>query len=244
LHALPKNGLALLNANNLYVQKLLKKTKKNVLLYGTTTTRKKMKVSIIAKNVQVEKNGITFTVGFNSKFFRLHTPLLGGHHVENILPAIYLANYLGMKQTDIIHAVQSLTPLQKTMKKFTTQDGVILIDDSFNASPESVVAAATYLTTYSHKKIFVLMPLIELGKRGKEYHYHIGEVLANNDYLFLTNKNFYKDIQEGIQRKNGKCKVYVMTPEKISQRITEIAKKGDVVLFEGKEAGNALTKLL
>ena len=88
------------------------------------------------------------------------------------------------------------------------------------------------------------MPLIELGKRGKEYHYHIGEVLANNDYLFLTNKNFYKDIQEGIQRKNGKCKVYVMTPEKISQRITEIAKKGDVVLFEGKEAGNALTKLL
>jgi UDP-N-acetylmuramoyl-tripeptide--D-alanyl-D-alanine ligase len=244
LHALPKKGLALLNANNPYVQKLLKKTKKNVLLYGTTVTKKGKANSIIAKNVHVERNGISFTVEFHKKLFHLHTPLLGGHHVENILPAVYLAHYLGMKERDITNAVLSLTPLPKTMKKFTTQEGVILIDDSFNASPESVVAAATYLTTYSHKKIFVLMPLIELGKKAKEYHYHIGEVLASNDYLFLTNKNFYKDIRQGIHKKNGKCKVYVMTPDKISQRISEITKKGDVVLFEGKEAGNVLTKLL
>lgn len=173
-----------------------------------------------------------------------HTSLLGEHNVENILPAIYLAHYLGLSSEEIKKGVESLTPMPKTMKKFTTQDGVIFVDDSFNASPESVMAAAKYMKLYTKKKIFVLNPLIELGKKAKQYHKNIGEELAQFDYLFLTNKNFLSDIQKGIEEKGGVCQAIVMSKEKIAENISSIAKKGDVVLFEGKETSAILSKLL
>lgn len=244
LQALPRNGLALCNANSPYMERLYNQTKKKTILYGTMERRNKRSVDVLASNISVEKNGISFTAKIKRKVLKLHTALLGAHNVENILPAIYLAKHLGMNDQEIVKAVEKLTPLPKTMKKFTTQEGHILIDDSFNASPESVIAAARYLEVYHHKKLFVLMPLIELGKKAKTYHYEIGKVLGKCDYVFLTNKNFYKDIQKGIQDSKGKCEIIVANSSIIADKIPGIAKKGDVILFEGKEAGTVLSKLL
>ena len=244
LHALPKGGISLVNANNDLVEDLIKKSKRKVLLYGTQASRNGKKVGLVAKNITVEKNGISFSVLLANKTLRFHTQLLGRHHIENILPAIYLAKILKMKDKEIVDGVESLTPFSKTMKKFTTQEGVILIDDSFNASPESVFAAADYLSIYQKKKIFVLMPLIELGKKASEYHYRIGKALAFCDFLLLTNKNFYKDIVRGVREKKGKCQVIVGRADRLTLKLSELTKKGDVVLFEGKEAGIILSKIL
>lgn len=244
IQSLPRNGLALFNANSPYMDRLYNKTKKQTILYGSLDKGNKKHVDIVASHVVVEKNGISFKVKMNRKIMTLHTKLLGAHNVENILPAIYLANYLRMNDQEIIRAVEKLTPLPKTMKKFTTQDGLVLIDDSFNASPESVIAAAKYLHVYNHKKIFVLMPLIELGRKAKNYHYEIGKTLGICDYVFLTNKNFAKEIKKGIVDAKGKCKLLIASSSVIADKIPEIAKKGDVILFEGKEAGLVLGRLL
>lgn len=244
INALPRDGFALFNANSPFMEKLYKFTRKEKVLYATDKIKNKRAIDVLASDIKVEKNGIDFTVKIGKKSFILHAPLLGEHNIENILPAIYLADYLGMSQKEIVKAVHTLVPLPKTMKKFTTQQGVTLVDDTFNASPESVLAAANYLKVYSRKKIFVLMPLIELGRKAKEHHYAIGQALANCSYLFLTNKNFLNEIQKGITDRKGVCRVVVGKPEEIAHRIGQIASNGDVVLFEGKEAGNILSKLI
>lgn len=242
--ALPRDGVALFNANSPFMDRLYKFTRKEKILYATEKIKRKRSIDVLASNIRVERNGIDFQVKIGKKSFSLHAPLLGEHNVENILPAIYLADYLGMKQKEIVKAVHTLVPLPKTMKKFTTQQGVTLVDDTFNASPESVLAAASYLHVYNRKKIFVLMPLIELGGKAKEHHHAIGQALAQCNYLFLTNKNFAKEIQKGIADKKGKCKVITDRLDAIAQQISEITTSGDIVIFEGKEAGSVLTKLL
>jgi guanylate kinase len=79
---------------------------------------------------------------------------------------------------------------------------------------------------------------------GKKRHEEIGEKLANIDYLFLTNKNFNNEIRKGIMRKNGRVKVITGTYQYLADSIREILKKGDTILFEGKEAGIVLKQLL
>ncbi len=182
-------------------------------------------------------------IGKRKAYFK--TTLLGEHVVENILPAIYIGLMLGMSIKQIQQAVLELLPLPKTMSKITLQNNIVVIDDTFNASPESVLSAVSYARLYKrNKKIFILTPLIELGKRARERHVQIGKELGNCDYLFLTNKNYYKEILEGINSESSKCIVSVGTSVRIAQEIQSIARSGDVVIFEGKEAGNILSLLL
>jgi len=67
-------------------------------------------------------------------------------------------------------AVAHLIPPPKTMTKKVLTNGVTLVDDTFNASPESVMAAITYMESYDKKKFLILTPLIELGEHAKQRH--------------------------------------------------------------------------
>lgn len=244
IHALPKDGIALFNGNSDGAYKLYKKTKKKKILYKCTANASAVKANFSATTILVKENKIVFTLHFKAKTIRMKTPLLGAHMVENVLPAIYIAHFLGLSMTKIKRDVAHLTPPAKTMVKIEHR-GITLIDDTFNASPESVFAAANYMSIYKKKKIIVLMPLLELGSNAKKRHIELGECLAKIcDYLFLTNNNFYTEIMSGVNRKESNCKLFVAQPLEIVKQLQTIEKKGDVILFEGKEAAAVLNRLL
>lgn len=245
IHALPgKTGLALFNGNNPISAKLYTKTKKNKILYKSLDISGDNKIDMAATNTQVNKDGVSFDVIIKGRKQHFKTSLLGSHMVENILPGIYIAEYLKVSLPAIKKAVAHLIPPPGTMTRKELTNGVTLVDDTFNASPESVMAALKYMQVYDKKKIFVLTPLIELGKNAGERHCAIGRLMSVGvDYLFLTNNNFYKDIMKGIIEGNSKCMVQVGKPDQIAEEIIRLADGGDVVMFEGKEAGKVLTKL-
>lgn len=244
LQALPKNGLSLFNGNNENTHELYKKYKRKKVLY-VCTDKANEEANIIASNIVVMKDAVSFDVLLEGKVIHMKSPLLGAHMIENILPAIFLANYLKIPPTTITRAVANLVPPPKTMTKKILENGVIAIDDTFNASPESVKAALSYMSIYKRKKIFVLTPLIELGAHAIIHHYEIGRMIGLVcDYLFVTNSNFHDEIMRGVRDSDSNCQVVTIRPIEIAVQISNIAKKGDVVLFEGKEAGFVLNKLL
>jgi len=180
----------------------------------------------------------------NNEEFVCKSSLLGKHTIENILPAIYIADYKGFSKQEIIHAVAGLQPPPQTMIKKQMKNGTVLIDDSFNASPESVMAAMEYLSLCKKKKLFVLAPVTELGKEAKQRHYQIGKKASETcDYLFLLNKNFSKEILQGNADGNGSCIVRSGRPEEIARIIKRVIKKGDAIVFEGKESKMVLNKI-
>lgn len=241
---LPRNALTLLNGNSEGVVAMSIKIKHTNIVWYQTKKDKRKEHCIFAQNISVSTDGVHWEYKNNNKIIAINSPLLGIHTIENILPAIALAARFGFSDSEIKDTVRTLRPLPHTMDRVKLFPNVTAIDDTFNASPESVFSSVEYLSLSPKRKIYVLSPLIELGKMGKKRHEEIGEKLANVDYLFLTNKNFNNEIRKGIMQKNGKVKIITGTYQYLADAIREILKKGDTILFEGKEAGIVLKQLL
>jgi UDP-N-acetylmuramoyl-tripeptide--D-alanyl-D-alanine ligase len=252
IDALPKNGLGLLNGNNPNSYKLAKRTKKHHILYVVKHNgmypdyfSADTHPDVIADDVRVEKSGISFVVRTKEKSLQLRSPLLGAHSIENMLPGIYMAFMLGMKNEEIKQAVKNLTPIEKTMIKKEWKNNIVIIDDTFNSNPEAAVAALRYAQVYTGKRFYVLQPMIELGKKALDEHYRITkEILQSCDYFLLTNNNYAKAIQQAISETNSHCIVKTDNATRLADFIRKTARKGDVIVFEGKESAFVQEKLL
>jgi len=244
IQALPKDGLALFNANG-GTEKIYDMTNVKKIYYKRFDKKPKNGGTIAGYDVSPTVDGTNFSVLINKKEISFSTTLLGEHTVENILPAIYLGNMLGVKMTDIQYAVMKLQAPAQTMVKKQLLHGILGIDDTFNASPESVFAAMQYISLYKKKKFFVLAPLIELGHEASQRHRQIGKTASKScTYLYLLNNNYFKEVLEGITEGKGDCKVRVVSQKVAAEQIKSLAKPGDVVLFEGKESKIVMKKLL
>lgn len=243
INAIPKNGLAMFNGNNPGIFDLYQKTKKNKILYGIINNDDK-NFDISASDIKVNKENIEFTVNLKDKHLKMKANLIGAQNLQNILPAIYLAKYLNMTDEEIIEAASSVFQVRKTMILDKLSNGLTIIDDTYNANPDAVVAAINYSKIYRGKKFLVLQPMIELGKGAETDHYKTAKEISKKcNFLFLTNKNFNKSIIKGIKDGGGNCFVKVATPGYISRFISSSISKGDIAIFEGKEASFVLEKL-
>lgn len=234
IKALPKNsGLAVFNGNNPYSKKLFEKTKLPKLIYSFDN-ESDIKVS----DIKIGKLNVTFKAKLDSLTENFKVKLLGKHNIENLLPAILIAQHLGMSFGEIKKAFEKIDYRLRTMKPIKTGNGAILVDDTFNASPDAVLSAINYMRIFKGKKILVLQPMIELGKEVKRAHYEVG--LAAGKFLnkvFLTNENFAEDFKSGVRDAGGRSDlVEIALPEEIMARIKGVMGQGDVVVFEGKES--------
>ncbi len=246
INVLPKkNGLALFNGNNENTHLLYDLTKIEKIIYKYYQKKPGKLPEVGAYDMKVTTHGISFTAVVNGKEFVCKTSLFGAHVIENILPAIFLAGKLGLSVPEIQSGVAHFYPPPQTMEKISLAQNIQGIDDTFNASPESVFSALDYLDLYKKKRILVLGPLTELGINAKKRHFEIGKKASTScDFLFCLNKNFFKEISNGIKTGKGKCVFEAGSADFVAQKIEAIITLGDVVLFEGKESKMVMKKLL
>ena len=116
------------------------------------------------------------------------------------------------------------------------KDGIKIINDTYNASPESMKATLKYLSTFKNsRKIAVLGDMFELGKYSKKLHEHVGyEVFRNNiDILVCSGENskyiMNKAVEEGMSKENV---YYFENKDDIIDFLKNNLKKEDVVLFK------------
>ncbi len=148
---------------------------------------------------------------------------------QNLSLAKNVAKIVGVSEDEIKRGIEKAQLPEKTMN-ITKKGNLYLIDNTFNSNPEGVYAALEYLETFRGTKVFILQPLIELGKYTSEIHKKIGEKAASIcDYIVVTNKNFFSDLKTGV--KNNK--ILISKIPKIFQ---------GVILFQGKEAEKYLSK--
>lgn len=242
--ALPKNGIAIFNRNNPFIRKMAEKVRVKKIWYEVRKDAPAKPTAIIASNISYSPNGTLSTISYKEKRISIMSPLLGKHTIENILPGVLLGFLFDISEQKIKHATAHLTPLPKTMVKITLPKRIIGIDDSFNASPESVAAALVYLNLFVQKKHLVLTPLIELGTYAKKRHEELAKKILHSGVhdVFLTNNNFYSVFEEVLSEK-GITLYTAPSYEKLAKKLRQKIQTGDVVLFEGKEAGIVLKYL-
>ena len=245
IESLPKEGIALFNGNNEITHKFYQKCKKKKILYFADYNNLGISADLRAFDIKENKFSLSFSLIFkNQNLGKFHVNLLGRHNVQNILPCIAVAHELGMNSSEIKFALSKIVPMEKTMQPFTNLKRVTLIDDTYNANPDAAIVAAEYMKVYKGKKIYVMQPMIELGKLAAQDHQKVAEIIADiADIFFVTNKNFLNYIKKGIEQADGVCDLRIATPKEISDFIVKNCKVGDVVVFEGKESALSLSLL-
>lgn len=241
IESLPQKGMTLFNMNDEQIKKLYEKTTIQKVGYGTHVGTLS---GITASEIKGDKTSITFTVHLKGRHFTLKAPLLGEHNIINLLPAIYIADYFGMTQSEIRQRILHLRPLPNTMIRKMTKRGVTVIDDTFNSNPESIAAVVAYMKHYKKKRFFVLQPMIELGRNAGGHHRKIGKAIAKDcEVVLLTNKNYLSQIRKGIMEEKGKCEIIFGNTKKLTHYLLQQAKKGDIILCEGSEAKPVVDQL-
>ncbi len=189
---------------------------------------------------------VSFTVNDNDQF-RVGIP--GRHQLMNAALSIAVAMSLNVPVNDIRDALGSLRPGDKRMDVFQQND-VWFINDTYNASPESVIAAVDFLSEFRLKekarRFLVMGDMLELGERSEEIHHNVGKYIQEKpiDFVFCYG-TFCKGIYNLVSSRNGGQRVaeYFDTHEAIANRLNDILKPGDLVLLKGAR-GMAMENVL
>lgn len=244
---LPENGLLVVNGDNKYCLDLYKRAEvKNKLIYATT--KNIINADIWTEDIEAGEEFVSFVaVDKNKNMAHFKANVLGRHNVQNLLGAILVAKELGMTFEEIADACQDIKQEQAgmTLKKGT--HGINVIDSSYSANPDGVVADLNYLSLFSGKRVVVMPCLIELGPKSSEIHEKIGRKIGEVcDMAIITTKERFEEIKKGAVESGMKSESVLLCdkPEDIFSTITLFCKSNDAVLLEGRVPQNVIKFLM
>lgn len=215
VEALPKVGTMIINQKS--IRQLAVKNQS-----ANWRTKCKIVYPQIPNSVQVYKDHITFTL----EDVRLRLNVLGAYNVENFVLAAAAAKQLGMTLQEIAKATETIKQEFGAMRYKKGVGGLNIIDSTYSANPDGVIAALEYLKVWKGRKVIVMPCLIELGKASKEVHQRIGEKIAKVcDLAILTTREcmpFMGDV------------LFMENPNAIFEKIKEFNGPEDVVLLESR----------
>lgn len=169
------------------------------------------------------------------------TKMLGTQNLGSLLVAAAVAENLGMAPQTITKGLESIEPVNGRMKLLKGLNGAMIIDDSYNASPEAVKSALNVFSEMTAKrKIAVLGNMNELGAESKNLHYEVGQAAAKvADTLIVIGKDAEVHLVAGATAQGmdpDNIKIF-KTPYEIGHFLKRIIKKGDLVLVKGSQNG-------
>jgi UDP-N-acetylmuramoyl-tripeptide--D-alanyl-D-alanine ligase len=132
-----------------------------------------------ASDVYATEYGSAFTLHMPDGELQVSLPLLGAHNVLHACAAAAIAASLGIDEQQIKEGLEMATPVAGRLQPVRSRSGDTLYDDSYNANPVSVVAAAKFLAAQPGDNWLLLGDMAELGDDAEELHASVGSDLKN-----------------------------------------------------------------
>jgi UDP-N-acetylmuramoyl-tripeptide--D-alanyl-D-alanine ligase len=187
VQALPEDGYAILNYDDPLVRGMAEKTHAHVFYYGMDTV-----VDLWADNVEsLGLEGIRFLLHYRqeknrpAEVLQLRVPLIGRHSVQTALRAAAVGLVDGLTWQEIVSGLRSASN-ELRLIAVRTQNGALVLDDTYNASPESMLAALNLLNDLVGRKVAVLGDMLELGQYEQRGHEMVGIRAAEVVDLLVT----------------------------------------------------------
>ena len=191
--------------------------------------------NIMAKDIILNENNSSFTCICNNEELKITVPVGGEHFVLNALCACKIGEMLGIENDKIKKGIESFELTNKRMDIKTLENGAIVINDSYNASFESMQASLKYLSNLSNpRKIAFLGDMLELGEFSQELHKKVGKAVSENkiDILICAGENA-KFIYQGAQETGKSENVhYFEDKHEAFEFLKSIMKAQDAVIFK------------
>jgi UDP-N-acetylmuramoyl-tripeptide--D-alanyl-D-alanine ligase len=183
VQALPPGpeGVAILNFDDPWVRKMEERTKARVFFYGLSPEAHLWADHVVGLGL----DGIRFRLHYRGETLHVKIPLIGRHSVHTALRAAAVGLADGMNWQEILEGLnQGHTQLR--LAAVRTEAGALLLDDTYNASPESMLAALNLLDELDGRKVAVLGDMLELGQYERGGHEMVGLRAAQVVKVLLT----------------------------------------------------------
>lgn len=214
---------------------MVNKNNRKILTFGIENES-----DIMAKNIVTSDDGSKFTVNIDGKDYEVEINVGGKHFIINSLCAICVGLQNNIEMEKIIEGIKEFELTKRRMEIIDGINNSKVINDSYNASYDSMKAAIEYLGEIkANKKIAVLGDMLELGSYEQELHKKVGEeVYKNNiDILvtvgerakYIANKAKFLGMDEN--------KIFVFdTKDEAIQTLEKIIEKEDYVLVKASNS--------
>ncbi len=184
VQALPpasQGGVAILNYDDPWVRPMAEQTQARVFYYGLDP-----KADLWADEIEsFGLEGIRFRLHHHNESLILRVPLIGQHSVHTALRAAAVGLVEGLTWQEVIDGLQQgNTQLRLTAVR--SANGALILDDTYNASPESVLAALNLLSELEGRKIAVLGEMRELGQYEQQGYRLVGHRVAEVAQILVT----------------------------------------------------------
>ncbi|MHB1392280.1 MAG: UDP-N-acetylmuramoyl-tripeptide--D-alanyl-D-alanine ligase [Clostridia bacterium] len=231
-----KHNTAVINGDNAMLADFSSE-KYRVVRYGMDQSNDLYAFGIMEKG----EEGIDFSVNMEGAAVSFTVLLPGMHNVYNALSAIAVARLFGMKAEDIRKGLLSFKPSKMRMDIINTKGGVKIINDAYNANPESLKAAIDVLQSLKSggRSVCITGDMLELGDVSEEEHYNIGAYAAAIGVdIIAAVGNFSEAVKRGAEASGMDSKnIYAFPVKKEAALLMDkIIKPGDVVLVKGSRA--------
>ena len=167
--------------------------------------------------------------------------LWGEHSYDAVASAILVAEKLGLEQEQILAGLSNIKSQPGRMNKLDGVNGSVIIDDTYNSSPEAVKAALKYLYTCEGFKIALLGNMNELGSTSQKEHIEIGELCDPSFLSLVVTLGLDANRYTASTAQQKGCKVIKAdTPYEAGEIIKEFVNKSQssvTVLCKGSQNG-------
>ncbi len=185
--------------------------------------------------------GLKGTLIVGKKKLKIQTGLIGKHSLYAATAAAAVADLLAVDPENIAKAIGGLQPVSGRMNPLPGRHGSLILDDSYNSSPDTALAAleTLYQLPKSGRKIAILGSMNELGSSSTKGHEAVGKAAANVDLLITIGnqaKQFLAPAAHMAGLKNDHIRSFD-DPYKAGEFVLANLKKGDQVLVKGSQNG-------
>ncbi|MFH1824724.1 MAG: UDP-N-acetylmuramoyl-tripeptide--D-alanyl-D-alanine ligase [Candidatus Firestonebacteria bacterium] len=244
VRGIKEKGTAIINVDDKYLRLALPSVKnKKILTYGIKNKADVRASRIFANrpkgagftHAPLEGTGFTLRILNSKKTINLH--LLGMHNIYNALAAVSASFSLGMNINIIKKALEDFKISSPHRLEMFKMKKVLIIDDTYNANPDSVREAIKVLKNmHSQRKIIVLGDMAELGHKEANFHKEIGALIKDGDIdILITLGELSENVNKGAMMKgmNKKNMFHFDNKDEVVNLLRNFLKKDDVVLIKG-----------
>ena len=229
VEALPRDGVAILNGDDPWVRQMATKTQARVFYYGLDKT-----CDLWANHIESQGlEGIRFRFHYGREATHAKVRMLGRHSVHTALAAAAVGLVEGQSWEEIIDGLRGAAQLRLLV--VPGLQGTTILDDTYNASPTSTIAALNLLEELDGRKIAVLGDMLELGAFEEEGHRKVGRRAMDVVAVLITVGRRGRLIaQEALACGIGEEKVFIReNNEEAIACLREIIAPGDIILVKG-----------
>jgi UDP-N-acetylmuramoyl-tripeptide--D-alanyl-D-alanine ligase len=230
--ALKPSGYLVLSAEDEFTSAIRQRTRADVILAGVDSG------DVQARALRPHFNGVKFELHADGQMAEAELPVPGIHMVRNATLAVAVGRIFGLSLEECAAGIQKLQLTKGRLEQKIVR-GIHILDDTYNANPDSMAAALLTLSQMpaAGRRVAVLGRMGELGKESEHGHRSVGEVAAKKGIDYLIGVGDEARWITDAAWKTGMEKVlHVDSVEDGVKALREFSKPGDLVLVKGSRS--------